>query len=123
MVGRDPSVRALLEIGDGGMLEASPDLGLPAAIEGFNSVLEARFARGSKCRYDAEQQAHAHDSTDDVGELMRSLEDRGIVELGVGGQTKGTPATQEQLEHVGSHDRLTWPAGWQPSVNGDAVEH
>src|SRR5436305_10154239 len=44
----EPSVRALLQVFERGMLEASPDLGLPATIEALNCILKTRFARRSK---------------------------------------------------------------------------
>jgi hypothetical protein len=63
------------------MLEASPDLRLPATIEALDSVLKARLAWRSEHGRDAEQQARTHDLTDDIAVLMRSLKDRRIVEL------------------------------------------
>src|SRR5947208_91538 len=90
-----------------------------------------RFSRGRistatssvrSCAH-AEQKACAHDLTDDVAVLMRPLENRGIVELSVGGKTELPPSTGEQLDnHRGSH-RTTWPAGGQSALNGDAGEH
>lgn len=119
----EPSVRAMLQVFERGMLEASPDLRLPATIEAFNCILKARLARRSKHRRDAEQKACAHDLTDDVAVLMRPLENRGIVELSVGGKTELSPSTGEQLDYGGGSHRTTWPAGGQSSLNRDAGEH
>ena len=123
IAGGYPSARALLQIYDRRMLEASPDLRLPSTIEAFNSALEAGLAWRSKYGGDVKQQACTHDTTDNVRELMRPLKDRGIVELGIGGKTKLPPSTQKQLDNVGGSDRQPWPAGCECSLNGDAVEH
>src|SRR5256885_2924245 len=119
----EPPVRALLQVCERGMLEASPDLGLPATIEAFNCILKTRLARRSKHRCDAEQKACAYDLTDNVAVLMRPLENRGIVELSEGGKTELSPSTGEQLHDGGGSDRATWPAGGQSSLNRDAREH
>ena len=121
--GREPSVRVLLQVCQRCVLEASPDLGLPATVEAFDGILKARLAWRSKDGRDTEQQACAHDPTNDVRVLMRPLENRGVVELSVGRKTKLLPSTGEQLDNVGGRDRLTWPARGDTSLNRDAVEH
>src|SRR5258708_10594888 len=121
--GGEPSVRALLQVYERGMLEASPDLRLPATVETFDGILKARLAWRSKHRRDAEQQACAHDLTDDVTVLMRPLENRCIVELSIGGKTELSPSTGEQLGYGGGRHRLPWPAGGQSPLNRDAGEH
>src|SRR4051812_33584901 len=55
--GGEPSVRALLKLGERGVFEAMPDLGLPAAVETFDGVLKARLAWRRKNGSDPEQQA------------------------------------------------------------------
>ena len=120
---REPSVRALLEVWERCMLEASPHLRLPATVKAFDGILKARLAWRSKDGRNTEQQACAHNSTDGVGVLMRPLENHRVVELCVGGKTKLSPSTGEQLDNVSGSDRLTWPAGGEASLNRDAGEH
>jgi len=65
----EPSPRGQLQVFQRGMLEASPDLGLPAAVEALNGILKARFAWRSKDGRDAEQQAQADDLPHGAGVL------------------------------------------------------
>jgi hypothetical protein len=120
---REPSVRALLQVWERCMLEALPDLRLPATVKAFDGILKARLTWRSKDGRNPEQQACAHDSTNGVGVLMRPLENHRVVELCVGGKTKLSPSTGEQLHNVSSSDRLTWPARGETSQNRDAGEH
>jgi hypothetical protein len=106
----EPSIRALLKVVEGRMLEASPDLGLPATVETLDGILKARLTGRSEDRGNAKQQTDAHDTTDDVAVLMWPLENRCIVELCVARKTERPPSSGEQLDNVGSRDRLTWPA-------------
>jgi hypothetical protein len=104
------------------MFEASPDLGLPATVETFDGILKARLAGWSEDRGNTKQQAGAHNTTDNVAVLMWSLENRCVVELCVARKAEPPPSTGEQLDNVGSRDRLTWPARGESSMNRDASE-
>ena len=119
----EPSPRGQLQVFQRGMLEASPDLGLPAAVEALNGILKARFAWRSKDGRDAEQQAQADDLPHGAGVLTGPLENQRIVELGVVGKTELAPSSDEQFNDDGGSDELAWPTGGNTSVNRDAGEH
>jgi len=120
--GCEPSIGALLKIGQASVFEAMPDLGLPAAVEAFDSVLKTRFAWRSKHGSDAEQQASSYDLTDGVGVLMRPLKNERVVELCVRRKPRLLPTTGEQRDNAGCVHRGPRPAGDKTSVNGDAGE-
>src|SRR5436190_1342821 len=76
--GCEPSIGALLKIGQASVFEAMPDLGLPAAVEAFDSVLKPRLAWRRKNGSDPQQQASSYDLTDGVGILMRPLKNQRV---------------------------------------------
>src|SRR6266545_4715636 len=119
----EPSGRGQFQGLQRGMLEALPDLRLPATVEAFDSILKARLTWRSKDGRDPEKQASADDLTDGVGVLTRSLENQRVVELCVVGKTKLTPSIDEQFDHDGGGDGLARIAGGNASVNRDASEH
>src|SRR6476620_698077 len=71
----------LVEGGERIMVEASPNLGLPAAVEVFDGGLEPAFPRRREHGRDVEAQAGPHHATNRISMLMRPLEDRAVVEL------------------------------------------
>src|SRR5258708_7711306 len=121
--GCEPSARGQFQVLQRGMLEAPPDLRLPATVEAFDSILKARLAWRSKDGRDPEQQASANDLTDGVGVVTRTLENQSVVELCVVGKTILTPSFDEQFDHDGGGDGLARIAGGNTSVNRDAGEH
>src|ERR1700719_1148726 len=119
----EPSAGGQFQVLQRGMLEALPDLCLPATVEAFDSILKARLAWRSKDGNDPEQQAGADDLTDGVGVVARSQKDQGVVELCVVGKTKLTPSIDEQFDHDGGSDGLACIAGGNTSMNRDAGEY
>src|SRR5712691_2016553 len=90
--------RNALQARDAGAMVALPDLALPKGVEALNSVLEPRLAWRGKYRNDLQCQTPATDATHGVGVVVRSLEDRVVVELGVCRQSFGSPAPQQCFE-------------------------
>ncbi len=119
----EPSAGWQLQVLQRGMLEALPDLRLPATVETFDGILKARLARRSKDGRDPEAQASADDLTDGVGVLTRTLENQCVVELCVVGKTILTPSSDEQFDHDGGGNGLARIAGGNTSVNRDAGEY
>ena len=72
-----------------------PDLGLPKRVEPFDGALEPGLAWGRECRNHPQGQTQPADAPDRVGELVRTLEDRIVVELRVAGQPVLTPVPKE----------------------------
>lgn len=71
---------------------------LTQRIEALDGILETRLAWWREHWDDARDQTQAAHPPDGVGELVRSPEDRVVVELRVGGQPVATPALQHGLE-------------------------
>lgn len=104
------------------MLEARPDLCLPAAVIALDGGLEARLARRSKDRGDLESEAESDDAADGVGVLVGALEAGVVVELGVGGQADVLPVGHQRLESFPSGDEGSGPGLHQSAVERDGVE-
>lgn len=104
------------------VLEARPDLCLPAAVIALDGGLEARLARRGKDRDDPESEAESDDATDGVGILVSALEAGVVVELGIGGQADVLPVGQQRLESFPSGDEGSGPGLHQAAVEGDGVE-
>ena len=102
----------LVEGGERIMVEASPNLGLPAAVEVFDGGLEPAFPRRREHGRDVEAQAGPHHATNRISMLMRPLEDRVVVELSVGRPPELSPV-RHQRRHRGfrGHQRLRPGAG------------
>src|SRR6267142_429643 len=66
-----------------GVLEASPDAGLPPAVVALDHGLEAGFAWRHEHRHHTQAQAHTDDSSQGVRVAVRALEDHVVVELGI----------------------------------------
>jgi hypothetical protein len=107
----------------GVVVEASPDLGLPAAVVAFDGGLEAGLARWSEDGYHLKGEAKTGDTAEVIGILMGSLEPRVVVELGVARQTDLTPVFDQGQGSVLRRDGRSWPGGCQAAVKGDGVEN
>lgn len=117
-----PSLGAQFKNSQRFVIEASPDLCLPTAVETFDGILEARLTWRREHWCDAEQQTGSHDLTDDIGELVRTLEDGRVVELRIARKTKLFPSTQQRLDDTRGGDRQGRPAGGQASMQRHAIE-
>ena len=104
------------------VLEARPDLGLPAAVIAFDGGLEARLARRGKDRDDPKSKTESDDATNGVGILVSALEASVVVELSVGGQADVLPVGQQRLESFPSGDERSGPGLHQTAVERDGVE-
>ena len=104
------------------VLEARPDLGLPAAVIAFDGGLEARLARRGKDRDDPESEAESDDAADGVGVLVGALKAGVVVELGIGGQAHVLPVGQQGLESFPSGDEGSGPRLHQTAMERDGVE-
>src|SRR6266566_2797391 len=104
------------------MMKARPDLGLPAAVEILHGSLKPRLTRRSKDRGDVQAQAETADPPDGIGELVRSLKARIVIELSVGGQSAGTPMLDEGVGGPSGGDRALRPGGDQAPVQRDPIQ-
>ena len=106
------------------MLEAGPDLGLPLSVVVFNRRLKTRLLRGHKHRHDAQTQTPAPHPANDIGMMMRTLKDRVIIKLGLGGQSLVTPMVDEGLLHRTGGNRCGLrPGGDQSPVQRHHIQH
>jgi hypothetical protein len=103
-------------------MEASPDLGLPAAVVALDGGLEAGLARGSEDGGHLQGEAKTGDTAEVIGILMGSLEPRVVVELGVAGQTDLTPVFEQCQGSALRRDGRSWPRGCQAAVKGDGIK-
>ncbi len=106
-----------------GAAVALPDFALPQGIEAFDSILEARLARWGEHRDNPQCQTQPADTPDGVGELVRSLEDRVVVKLRVGGQPVAAPALDQGLQRGPCAGALHDPGLGQCAVHAGAGEH
>ena len=81
----DVAVGAPFERSDASVLESIPHLGLPAAVEAFDSRLESGFVGHHEDGSDPEAEAEANDPADCIGIVAWSGEAVVVVELGVSG--------------------------------------
>ena len=103
-----------------GMVEAVPDGFTPSGIEAFDGSLEASFAGRREDRDHSELEAGPDDSTDGIGILMRALEARGVVELGIGRQTDLGPMLEDTFQGPrGSGRAWEGPSRGQCAMNRD----
>ena len=108
---------------DIGETVALPDLALPQRIEAFDGILEARLARWGEDRDHSERQTQPADTSDGVGELVRSLEDRVVVKLRISGQPVTAPALKQRLQRDACAGVLHDPGLGQCAVQAGAGEH
>ncbi len=101
----------------------SPDLALPQAVEAFDGILKARLTWWGKHRNDLQCQAQAADTSDGIGELVRSLEDRIVVKLGVSGKTVSAPAFNQGFQRGPCAGPLHHPGISQCSVHAGTSKH
>src|SRR2546422_864016 len=94
---RHKARRAFLQLGQGMMLKARPDLGLPPAIVVFDHGLEAGLSRRRKHRRHLQAQAKPCYPAHGVRKLMRTLKDRVVVELGVVRQAAFPPMRNDHF--------------------------
>src|SRR6266516_3401830 len=97
-------------------------IGLPAAVEILHGSLKPRLTRRSKDRGDVQAQAETADPPDGIGELVRSLKARIVIELSVGGQSAGTPMLDEGVGGPSGGDRALRPGGDQAPVQRDPIQ-
>ncbi len=112
-------VRPLLQLLEGPVLVALPDLGLPQTIETLDGRLESRFVGRRKDGCDPQAQAQSNDSTDGIGILARPGESIVVVELGIAGQSELPPVFHQAADNIGSGDRWTGPNTGNSSQNRD----
>lgn len=112
----------ILEGLQGVEVEASPDLGLPAAVVAFDGGLEARLARRCEDRSDLQGEADPADAPEVVGVVMGALESGVVVELSVTGQTELAPVFEQGRHADPRGDRGSGPGSRQAAVKRDGVK-
>jgi hypothetical protein len=106
----------------GPVVEASPDLGLPAAVIAFDGGLEAGFARWSEDGYHLQGQTKTGDPAEVIGILVGSLETRVVVELSIAGQTDLAPVFDQGQGSSLGRDGGSRPGGCQAAMKGDGIK-
>ena len=120
--GMDETVGLLLEGGEGREVKSAPDLGLPTAVEALDAVLETGFTGRSKDRYDAQAQAHARHSAQDIQMVLRSEETSVVIKLGKVRQAEFAPVIEDAVHGGFSGYAIRREGGGEASEDGDAVE-
>lgn len=122
--GGDVASRALAQLFEAAVMKARPDTLLPPAIEAFDAVLKAVFARWREDGDDAQGQAQPRDASDGVGAVVGTLEDGVVVKVRVGRQPMGLPVLDQALDDVDGQDMVfKGPALGQAAEERDGVEH
>lgn len=107
--GADIRIGASLQSVEIPMLEAVPDLGLPATVVVFNGCLKAWFLRWNKDGDDSELEAEPGDSAENIRVVMRPLKKGVVIELSVARKTVCFPVGDEIGEYVVGEQPLMWP--------------
>ena len=122
-MGGDVTRRDVFQGGHAAAMMSLPDLGLPKGVEPFDGILETRLARGCEHRNHPQRQAQAADAPDRIGELVSTLEDRIVVELGVAGQPMLAPVPEQGIHSdLGAGPRHD-PGRREGAMQADAGEH
>ena len=116
------ALRTHAQAGHVGMLEAAPDLCLPAAIVGFDCGLEAGLARWSEYGRDVQSQAQSDYRADRVAVLMRALKARVVIKLGKCRQAYRLPVLDQLLAHRAGSEGATHERSHQAAVKPDGIE-
>jgi hypothetical protein len=95
-------------------MKAGPDLGLPPAMEALDSGLKASLTGRDKDGHHLQAEAQAHHRTDHVRMLVRALEARVIIELGIIGQPELAPMPQDRLPDGPGVEGRARPRAHQP---------
>jgi hypothetical protein len=119
----DKTGRAFFELIQIGVMKTTPDLTLPAAVEGLDLSLEPLLTWRGEDRDHAELQAQADNASEAVGPLMGSLEDQVVVELGIGGKAMMPPVIKQRLDHGFGGDCRFRPALGQSAMQAHGIEH
>jgi hypothetical protein len=122
-VGEDVRVRLACERLDGRVLETLPDFPLPEAVVRLDAALKSLLVGRGEDGHDAELLADAGDPAEGVGDVMGTLEDGVVVELGVGRQADLSPSGKHALGGKSCRDEVCdGPGVGGFSVEGDCVE-
>lgn len=122
-IGRDVPIRTRAEGLEALVVEATPDLRLPASVEALDRGLGPRLPWRSEDGRDAERQAEAGHAANAVLELVGSLEPGVVVELGILGQADFAPVLNETLHDGDRADRRSRPRSHETTVKRDRVQH
>ena len=120
---RDVNGGPTLKGAERAVVEAVPHLSLPPAVEVFQGSLEARILDRGEDRSAARLQAEPADLPHHVGELVRSLEARVVVELCERRDPEGPPPALQGKQHADRRYTRGGPGVWQARVERDAGEH
>ncbi len=112
----------VLERFQGVEMEASPNLGLPAAVVAFDGGLETGFARRREDRSHLQGEADAGNTTEVIGVVMSTLEPGVVVELSVTGQTDLMPVFDQSGHREPRGDCGSRPGSRQGTVKRDGVK-
>lgn len=123
VTGLDVSAGALNEVSEPKVLEAVPDLGLPASIEAFDGRLKASFLGWSEDRNDVETEADANHSADRIGMLSGSGEPVVIVELGISRKAEHLPMFDQRSDDGLGGDAALGPGPGESAMQGNACQN
>jgi hypothetical protein len=113
----DVASRSLDQLGDGSVMVTSPNVFLPAAVEGLDGGLKTRLTWRNENRRDAQAQTRAHDAADDITVLVSTLKTRVVVELYKVGKTDCLPMLHQSVHHPpGTRLGVDRPGLGQPSM-------
>ena len=122
--GRDVLLRMPLQVDQGLVLEAGPDLGLPPTVVALDHGLKAGLTWWYQHRNDSQAQAQAEDTPQGIGVTVGTMKNHVVVKLSVAGQADLTPVRQQRLYGHFRGDRGDdRPGNDQASMQGNAIEN
>lgn len=116
------AIGALRELGKIFVLEATPDLGLPAAVIAFDGGLESSLVGRREDWGDAELQAKPDHASQGIGKRSIAEKDAIVVELSVFRQTVLAPMRNQRFDCEFGSPNGSHPTAAESPVQADAVE-
>jgi hypothetical protein len=116
----DITFRTLFQAAKTPVLEASPDFGLPTAVETFDAGLESGLVGDSKDGSHAEAQTESNDATNGIRMLSGSCKAVVVVELGIAGQPDFAPVLLERFEDIVGTELSLRPGSREASMQGNS---
>ena len=111
-------------IANGGMVKAGPDLAPPPRVIAFDHGLESELTRRNEDGHHGKAQTQSNHAAQRNRRVVCPLEDRVVVELGVGGQPGGAPVLGQICNGAAcAHRPGDWPGIGQATVQGNAIEY
>src|SRR5205814_10319191 len=121
--GLHKAIRLLRKGGEIFVLEANPDLCLPAAIVVFNGGLKSGFLGRREDRRHAELQTETDHAAEGVTIHSVAQEDGAVVQLGVCRKTVLAPMRNERFDREFGSPNRSYPTATEPSVQADGIQN